>query len=567
MNKDQIRAILISDFNLDNFAGYLKNDSHSPKIDSSIAPFGQVKQVLMNENMECWETLHDLAIVWTQPEGVIDSFRKALDFNQVPIEQTLEEVDDYCEALSKLLVRVNTLLIPTWTLSAGFTGYGLLERKPGIGLTDLLARMNLRLAENLKDFSNVFVLNAGRWIQSAGKEAFNPKLWYMGKIPFGNQVFKEAVSDIKSTLTSILGGAKKLILVDLDDTLWGGTVGEDGWKSLKLGGHDPIGEAFSDFQKSLKSLTRRGILLGIISKNEETVALDAIEKNPEMILKREDFVGWRINWTDKAQNILDLTNELNLGVQSTVFIDDNPMERARVKEALPDVLVPDWPKDKMFYKDCLMSLNCFNTPVISLEDGQRTKMYGIESKRKKLKEKLGSLEKWLKTLETKVVIEEINPANLQRSSQLFNKTNQMNLSTRRLTEEELMDWGKEKNRRIWTFRVSDKFGDSGLTGLLSVECNGTQMLIIDFVLSCRVMGRKIEELMLHTAYEYGRSLNLKTLSANYLKTKKNNPCLTFLKQSGLEHNEKTDTFKWNLETPYPQPECITVSNGDSQTLN
>ena len=558
MNKDQVRAILISDFNLENFSGYLKNDSQSPKIDPSIAPFGQVSQVLMDEKLECWQECKDLAIVWTQPEGVIDSFRKALDFNSITLEKVLEDVDAYSEALTNLTGRVKILLVPTWALPTGIAGYGILERKPGIGLADLLARMNLRLAENLEDFSDVFVINSERWVQLAGPEAFNPKLWYMGKIPFSNPVFKEAVSDIKSALTGILGGAKKLILVDLDDTLWGGTVGDEGWQSLKLGGHDPIGEAFSDFQKALKSLTRRGILLGIISKNEEKLALEAIKKNPEMILRREDFVGWRINWSDKAQNILELTKELNLGMQSVVFIDDNPVERARIREALPEVLVPDWPKDKMLYKHCLMSLKCFNAPIISLEDGERTKMYETESHRKQLKKKLGSLEDWIKTLETKVVIEEINEANLQRSSQLFNKTNQMNLSTRRLTETKLMSWAKENNHRIWTFRVSDKFGDSGLTGLVGVECNGNEIQITDFLLSCRVMGRKVEEIMLHTVYQYGRSLKIKTLTACYLKTIKNNPCYIFWKQSGFEHNEKNDTFKWNMEIPYPQPDCITL---------
>jgi len=558
VNKDQVRAILISDFNLENFSGYLKNDSQSPKIDPSIAPFGQVSQVLIDEKLECWQEYKDLAIVWTQPEGVIDSFRKALDFNSITLEKVLEDVDAYSEALTNLTGRVKILLVPTWALPTGIAGYGILERKPGIGLADLLARMNLRLAENLEDFSDVFVINSERWVQLAGPEAFNPKLWYMGKIPFSNPVFKEAVSDIKSALTGILGGAKKLILVDLDDTLWGGTVGDEGWQSLKLGGHDPIGEAFSDFQKALKSLTRRGILLGIISKNEEKLALEAIKKNPEMILRREDFVGWRINWSDKAQNILELTKELNLGMQSTVFIDDNPVERARIREALPEVLVPDWPKDKMLYKHCLMSLKCFNAPIISLEDGERTKMYETESHRKQLKKKLGSLEDWIKTLETKVVIEEINEANLQRSSQLFNKTNQMNLSTRRLTETKLMSWAKENNHRIWTFRVSDKFGDSGLTGLVGVECNGNEIQITDFLLSCRVMGRKVEEIMLHTVYQYGRSLKIKTLTACYLKTIKNNPCYIFWKQSGFEHNEKNDTFKWNMEIPYPQPDCITL---------
>jgi FkbH-like protein len=241
-----------------------------------------------------------------------------------------------------------------------------------------------------------------------------------------------------------------------------------------------------------------------------------------------------------------------------VFIDDHPVERARIREALPDVLVPDWPKDQMLYKHCLMSLNCFNTPTISQEDGERTKMYQAESYRKQSKKTLGSLDNWLKTLNMKVVVEGVNEANRQRASQLLNKTNQMNLATRRMTEAELVDWISEKSHRIWTFRVSDKFGDSGLTGLISVERNGSKILVTDFLLSCRVMGRKVEETMLHIASEHGRSLNLKTLTACYLPTKKNHPCYTFWKQSGFDHDEKTNTFMWNLEHPYPQPDCIEI---------
>jgi len=558
LNDDQLNAILISDFNLDNFSGYLKNDSQFPQIFPTIAPFGQVTQVLMDEKMECWNQSNDLAVVWTRPEGVIDSFQKALDFHSVTISEVLEDVNRFSDALTRLLGRTRTILVPTWTLPIGMTGYGMLERKPGTGLADLLARMNLRLAENLEKIPEAFVIDSNRWVQSGGPEAFNPKLWYMGKIPFSNTVFQSAVSDIKSTLAGLLGQAKKIILVDLDDTLWGGIVGEDGWQNLKLGGHDPIGEAFSDFQKVLKSLTRRGILLGIISKNEEKVALEAIDKNPEMILKCEDFVSWRINWSDKAGNILELVKELNLGTESVIFIDDNPIERTRIREALPEVLVPEWPKDKMLYKQSLLSLNCFNTPSISLEDSGRTKMYQTESRRRKFKQKFESLDAWLKTLETKVIVEEINETNRPRVAQLFNKTNQMNLTTRRLNEAELTEWIEEKNRRLWTFRVSDKFGDSGLTGIIGIECNGSEIQITDFLLSCRVMGRKIEETMLHIACEYGRALNLKTLTARYFKTKKNKPCRIFWEQSGFEHEPKTDTFTWNLDILYPQPDCISI---------
>ena len=193
--------------------------------------------------------------------------------------------------------------------------------------------------------SNAYPLDTGRWLAATGAGAFNPQLWYMGKVPFANAVFQEAAADIRAGLEALSGRSRKLIVLDLDDTMWGGIVGDVGVEQIKLGEHDPIGEAFVDFQNTLRTRRNRGILLAIVSKNEHDIAMQAIAEHLEMVLRPHDFVGWRINWRDKAQNILELVEELNLGLQSVVFIDDNPAERARVAEALPEALVPDWPRD------------------------------------------------------------------------------------------------------------------------------------------------------------------------------------------------------------------------------
>jgi FkbH-like protein len=267
------------------------------------------------------------------------------------------------------------------------------------GVTRHLLSMNLRLCETLARASNVFVLNAERWFAASGSRS-NPKAWYLGKIAFPRSVMVEAASDIRASIAGLTGCARKLLIVDLDDTLWGGIVGDVGWEGLRLGGHDGIGEAFVDFQRAIKQLKRRGVVLGIASKNEESVALEAMRKHPEMILREDDFVGWKINWNDKAKNIADLASELNLGLQSVVFIDDNPIERARVRDALPEVLVPEWPDDKLLYPSTFARLRCFDTPAISREDAERTRLYVEERKRDQLQTQVGSIEEWLKSLET-----------------------------------------------------------------------------------------------------------------------------------------------------------------------
>ncbi len=554
---NQYNCVIISDFNVSNFAGYLQNDQEDPKVRTIVAPFGQVALALIDEKQDCWQSNPDCAIIWTQPHSLIASFHDLLHYQQIPLDTILKEVDEYLSLLTRLQDRVSCAFVPTWVIPSYYRGLGMIDMKNG-GIRRALIHMNLRVAEQLDKVPNMYMLDTERWIKMAGKDAFNLDLWYMGKIAFGNEVFKEAVKEIKSALRGIKGAAKKLLVVDLDDTLWGGIVGEVGWENIKLGGHDPIGEAYIDFQRVLKALTNRGILLGIVSKNEEATALEAIQKHPEMVLNLEDFVGWRINWHDKAQNIVSLASELNLGLESIVFIDDNPVERSRVREALPEVFVPEWPEKKTLYTKALLSLSCFDTPAMSKEDLERTKMYKEERQRASLKNQFVSLEEWLKTLAIKVKIEELAETNLVRAAQLLNKTNQMNLSTRRMTEAELIAWAKQKGHKLWLFRVSDKFGDAGLTGLLSLAVHNTKGRIVDFILSCRVMGRKIEQTMLATVIKYAQTRGLDEIYAKYLPTPKNKPCLEFWKGSGFAYNEKEQTFHWKMSTEYPVPESITL---------
>ena len=551
------KCLLVSDFTIDNLARLLENSPEAPEIESIVAPFNQVLQVLKGTH-ECWKKGPDTAVIWTQPERVIPAFNRVLEFESVSVDELLREVDEYASLIGKAAERLKAVFVPQWVLPPHNRGLGLIEMKSNAGgIANTLMRMNLRLCENLAATNSIYVLNADRWMMVAGKKACNPKLWYLGKIAFGPEVLTEAQKDIKAALRAIEGRAKKLIITDLDNTLWGGVVGDEGWENLQLGGHDVAGEAYVDFQRALKSLINRGIILGIVSKNEENIALEAIQKHPEMVLRREDFVGWKINWDDKARNIVELVSDLNLGLDSVVFIDDNPVERARVKETLPEVLVPDWPEDVTLFKSTLLSMRCFDSPYISLEDGNRTKMYVSEQQRKQLKKEVSSLDDWLKSLAIEVVVDELNRVNINRAAQLLNKTNQMNLSTRRMSETELLDWASQANHKLWVFHLTDRFGDAGLVGMISLEItDGTRGKIIDFILSCRVMGRKVEEAMLYTAIEYARSTGMKTVCAQYIPTPKNKPCLTFLKTTHFEPNEKDDLFCFNLQQPLDLPNCI-----------
>ena len=261
-----------------------------------------------------------------------------------------------------------------------------------------------------------------------------------------------------------------------------------------------------------------------------------------MVLAMKDFVTYRINWEDKAKNIVDIVDELNLGLQSVVFLDDSPFERARVKETLPEVLVPELPKDPADYNTFLSKLRCFDTINITEEDKVRANLYKTEFKRTKLKQQLKSLSDWIKTLNLTIVVENIKSENIPRAAQLLNKTNQMNLSTRRLSEQEFNDWIHIQSNNLWTIRATDKFGDYGIIGILSISIKDNTATLVDFILSCRVVGRYIEETMIEFLKEFCNENNVNKINGKYIKTEKNSLCYNFFNRLQLI-DDKQDFFE------------------------
>ena len=548
-----LKVHLISDFNLETLAHYLANEDGT-RLSVSVAPFGQVVPALLQPTHA---ESTDFAVAWVSPEKIVPTFADALNSLPVREEAILAEIHQFADCLRESQKHFRAVFVVSWTLPLHRRGNGILTLK-GQGLRKLLLQMNLKLAEELENCSGIYLLDGQRWMEMAGKNAYSPKLWYLAKAPFHAEVFRRAASDVRAAISAVSGAAKKLVIVDLDNTLWGGVVGDLGWQNLRLGGHDYLGEAYLDFQRALKMLSNRGILLAIASKNEESVALEALEKHPEMVLRLKDFAGYRINWNDKAANIAELVAELNLGLQSAVFIDDNPVERARVREALPEVYVPEWPNDKTLYASQILEMDCFDSAYTTAEDLSRQELYAADKSRRTAAKGIGSTEEWLRSLNTEVAIEELSDGDRVRVVQLLNKTNQMNLSTRRASEQELQAWLRQNNRRLWSFRVKDNFGDSGLIGILSLDIESGVAHITDFVLSCRVMGRHVEQAMVAFAVRYCARLGLEELHAKYLPTPKNKPCLNFWMSSGFLFDETENRFSWRLSQPYSFPEGIKI---------
>lgn len=550
-----MRGLVLADFTIGDLAVRLADATDAPSMRVVDAPYCQTTQGLLTPPQS---DAADFILVWTRPELALPAFDRVARGESASEQELTDDVDAFAERVLRCAESYRVAFVPTWTLPSHQRGLGLIDYRPG-GLSWALTVANARLSTMLAQAPNTYVLNANRWLvatATAGRSM--SKGWYLGKVPYSAEMFAEVARDLKAAARALSGQARKLLVLDLDDTMWGGIVGDIGWENLQLGGHDGIGEAFVDFQHAVKALTRRGIVLGIVSKNTESVALEAIESHPQMVLRKKDFVGWRINWTDKAQNIADLAAELNLGLQSVVFLDDNPVERARVREALPEVFVPEWPETPFLYTERLQALRCFDSPAISREDADRTALYAAERQRDAARTNVGSIDEWLQGLGITVQVEAVGAANLARTTQLLNKTNQMNLSTRRLGEVEVTEWCASDSHAMWALTVGDKFGSAGLTGILSVEEVDGVCQVVDFVLSCRVMGRRIEHCMLHLAADWARSREIGTMQLAYGKTAKNAPCHQLLLASELERDRSETMFVWNCSAPFPAPAGIDI---------
>jgi FkbH-like protein len=386
------------------------------------------------------------------------------------------------------------------------------------GQQNYLRLFNLRLASFVRPGVTLFdmeyiagMFGKGRW--------FDERYWYHSKHAFSLDATGIVACRMAKLVSAIKGQAKKCVVLDLDNTLWGGVIADDGIEGLALG-NGPDGEAFVDFQKYLLALKKRGVLLAVCSKNEEETAKIPFLSHPDMQIKLDDIVSFFANWKDKASNIREIAQALNIGLDSLVFIDDNPAERALVRESLPMVLVPEMPADPAEYIAALDREACFEMVSVSDEDRVRSSMYVQNALREDFKQKVSSVAEFLRDLNMEMSVEGIDPGNIQRTAQLINKSNQFHLTTTRYTEAQisaLLSSGWQAR----TFRLKDRFGDNGLISVFLVEPRGRDLFINTWVMSCRVLSRGVEEFIYNEMIDLARKKDCSRLIGEYIPTAKN----------------------------------------------
>ena len=363
---------------------------------------------------------------------------------------------------------------------------------------------------------------------------YSPRMWYLGSIPFSMAGGKAIAQEIGRAFNALKGIRKKCLVLDLDNTLWGGVIGEDGVNGIELSALKE-GARFRDFQKGIKDLKNEGVILAIVSKNNKEDVHDAIRKHPDMILRESDFVAILANWDPKPLNIEKLAVELNIGLDSFVFIDDNPVERETVKILLPDVTVPEFPKDTSTLWQFISDISTKYFPLLKLtgEDIKKTDQYRTEYKRAELKKTSSSLEDYLESLNMKLTVREIKEDDIARSAQLTQKTNQFNLTARRYTEGDIRRMSDSKEYKIWIGELEDRFGSYGKVILAIAKLEGSGTANIDtFLMSCRVMGRNVEKNFLDFVESSLAAEGISKIIGKYIDTQKNTVVKDFWTKMG-----------------------------------
>ena len=431
----------------------------------------------------------------------------------------------------------------------------------------LVARLNEEVMDAAAD-EGILVLDVARASARDGIDAwFDERHWLQGKLQIAPAAAGAYGELLARLIGAQLGRSKKCLVLDLDNTLWGGVIGDDGLDGVRLGHGTAVGEAHLALQKYAKQLNERGVILAVCSKNEWSIVEEMFDRHPEMWLRRPDIAAFAVNWGDKAENLRTIASQLNIGLDSLVFVDDNAAERARVRESLPMVAVPELPEDPAQYVRAIVQGGYFEATALTEEDRSRSAQYAANSEREALRGAAGTMGDFLQGLAMSVVYGPVRAVDLLRAEQLINKTNQFNTTTRRLSSAELADWVAEPAAMALQFRLLDRFGDNGLVSvMLFRQAEDDALELASWVMSCRVFGRGLEREAMNIAVEIARGRGIHVFVADYVPTPKNAVIKDLFGELGfrpLVGNARSDgTSRWQLELADYQPGATHIARKD-----
>ncbi len=525
--------------------------------------FGQVIQELLDPHSALYTSQPDMLVCVLHLEDLLGSAfdRPAHPGAQAIVEQQMHELTSAFETMLSRMTGITCYIVPIKPASppsAHLLSYSAPERG------EYLVEMFYQAVRELESLSpRIVMVDWDAYVRRLGAQSLeDDRLWYMARMrlsPIGLSVLAGTVAEHHAAYRGLVS---KVIAVDLDNTLWGGVIGEDGMSGIVLG-EEGVGFAFQAFQKELLKLYDMGVVLAILSKNNHADAWEVIEQHPGMILRSSHFAAVRINWQDKATNLQDIAEELNLGIDSFVFLDDNPVEREWMRAALPQVRVPELPADPVERVSFLRELPFFRRIALTDADRKRAESYKTQGLRRELQEKSGSIEAFIASLEQVITIQPVHDGSIARAAQMAQRTNQFNLTSQRYTVGDLEAMRRDPQIEMVTLSVRDKFGDNGITGLAILRLQDETAHIDTLLLSCRVLGRRVEDVLLHYLLQRSQERGAQQVIGHYLPTPKNQQVAQFYPARGFVPLED-GVFSLSLAGyTYALPEGITVEFGNA----
>ncbi|HEY8928402.1 MAG TPA: HAD-IIIC family phosphatase [Mucilaginibacter sp.] len=515
---------------------------HGIKYDVFEADYNQIDRQVFDPTSELYEFEPEYVLILRSTEKLIKQFYH-LPGNaraNFALDQAAGTADLYRQITDKLNAKVIINTYPEHNDSV----FGNFSGKTNLSFPYQIKRLNLGLMDLSQEQRNLFLLQLDSLLAYSGYAAgFDAKMYINGDMVYSLDLLPALAKNVQDIIQAASGTFKKCLILDLDNTTWGGIIGDDGIEGIQIGDLG-IGKAFSELQLWALELKKRGIILAVSSKNTEEIAKEPFEKHPDMKLRLTDIAVFMANWENKVDNLRHIQSVLNISFDSMVFLDDNPFEREMVKSAIPELTVPSLPEDPAEYLPYLRSLNLFETVSFTAEDGQRTLQYQEEAQRSSLQKSFTNEAEFLQSLEMKAVIKPFDKFTIPRIAQLSQRSNQFNLRTIRYTEDGIRAIAASDEYFTFSFNLTDKFGDYGLIAFVILKKKNAGTLFIDsWIMSCRVLKRGMELLTLTTIVDLAQKNGFKILEGEYLPTPKNGMVKDHYEKLGFS---ATGEGKWEL---------------------
>ena len=482
--------------------------------------YNQVERQVMDPTSDFYQFDAEIAIIF-QSTHKLGEYHSSLPITKQELlaEERLSFVTSLCENpffANKKLICFNYPEIED-------TVFGSYANKVESSFSYQVRKLNYELMNLSRQYPNLFICDIAGLQNMLGRQfMFAPNVYMTTEMVLSVNALPYVASRVMDIIAAIKGQFKKCLILDLDNTVWGGVIGDDGLEGIELGHGLGIGKAFTEFQMWVKKLKQRGIIICVASKNNEDTAKEPFEKHPDMVLKLDDIAVFQANWETKVDNIRTIQSILNIGFDSMVFLDDNPFERNIVRENIPGITVPELPEDPAMYLEYLYSLNLFETASYSNADKDRTKQYQVEAKRVSLSKTFTNEADFLKSLNMVSTVSGFTKFNTPRVAQLSQRSNQFNLRTIRYTEGDIAAIADDPDSIDLSFTLEDKFGDNGLIAVVIMKKQDEETLFVDtWFMSCRVLKRGMENFTLNTMVENAQARGYKRIVGEYIPTSKN----------------------------------------------